>query len=81
MIFTRYLSTGATFNQLHLDFFVGKITILVIIKETLLVLWTKIQPLEMLVPTNEIWLNTAEGFYETANFPNCLRAVDGSTSV
>jgi len=77
MIFTRYLSTGATFNQLHLDFFVGKSTIRVIIKETLLVLWAKLQPLEMPVPTNEIWLNTAEGFYETANFPNCLGAVDG----
>lgn len=77
MIFTRYLSTGATFNQLHLDFFVGKSTIRVIIKETLLLLWAKLQPLEMPVPTNEIWLNTAEGFYETANFPNCLGAVDG----
>lgn len=77
IIFTRYLSTGASFNQLHLDFFVGKSTIRVIIKETLLVLWTKLQPLEMPIPTKEIWLNTAEGFYNTANFPNCLGAVDG----
>jgi len=33
------------------------------IKETLLVLWTKLQPLEMPVPiTNEIWLKTAGEF-------------------
>ncbi|XP_029342138.1 uncharacterized protein LOC115033537 [Acyrthosiphon pisum] len=31
----------------------------------------------MPVSTNEIWLNTAEGFYKNANFPNCLGAVDG----
>lgn len=48
-----------------------------IIKETLLVLWTKLQPSEMPVPTKEIWLNTAERFYNTANFSNCLGAVDG----
>lgn len=42
-----------------------------------MVLWTKLQPLEMPVPKNELWLNTAEGFYKTANFSNCIGAVDG----
>jgi len=73
----RYLATGATFNQLHLDFLIGKSTVRVIIKETLAALWEKLQPLEMPEPTKELWIKTAEGFYKNANFPNCIGAVDG----
>ncbi|KAF0713367.1 protein ANTAGONIST OF LIKE HETEROCHROMATIN PROTEIN 1-like, partial [Aphis craccivora] len=72
-----YLSTGATFNQLHLDFLIGKSTVRVIIKETLSVIWKNFQPLEMPEPTKDVWIQTAEGFYNNANFPNCLGAVDG----
>ncbi|XP_060868359.1 uncharacterized protein LOC132943401 [Metopolophium dirhodum] len=28
-------------------------------------------------PTKDVWIQTAEGFYNNANFPNCLGAVDG----
>lgn len=62
---------------MHLDFLIGKSTVRVIIKETLSVIWKNLQPLEMPEPTKDVWIQTAEGFYNNANFPNCLGAVDG----
>lgn len=57
LYFFRFLAMEATFNQLNLDFLVGKNTIIsVIIKDTLTVLWKTLQPLKRPELTKETWL-------------------------
>lgn len=36
-----------------------------------------IQPTDMSPPTTEQWLDIAEDFYKSTNFPNCLGSIDG----
>jgi len=73
----RYLATGTNFLSLHFDFLMGVSTIAKVIHETCVVLWDELQPTEMTPPTEENWLEIAEGFYTKTQFPNCVRAVDG----
>lgn len=73
----RYLSTGMTFQSLSEDFLMGRSTIAHIIKETCVVIWKILQPIEMPEPTKEMWLDIAEIFFSTTNFPNCIGALDG----
>ncbi|XP_060881937.1 uncharacterized protein LOC132953562 [Metopolophium dirhodum] len=55
----------------------GVSTIGTIVRETCEVLWTILQPKEIVVPTMQDWLDIAEGFYSKTQFPNCVGAVDG----
>lgn len=55
----------------------GVSTIGKIVRETCELLWTILQPKEMIVPTMQDWLDIAEGFYSKTQFPNCVGAVDG----
>lgn len=71
------MATGTNFSALHFDFLMGVSTIGKIVRETCEVLWTILQPKEMVVPTMQDWLDIAEGFYSKTQFPNCVGAVDG----
>lgn len=54
----------------------GISTISKLIRETCEVLWTILQPIEMLIPTENDWLDMAKGFFEKTQFPNTVAAVD-----
>jgi len=70
------LATGTNFRSLHFNFFMGVSTIAKVIHETCVVLWDELQPIEMTPPTEENWLEIAEGFFTKTQFPNCVGAVD-----
>lgn len=46
-------------------------------KDTCRAIWTLLQEREMPQPTEEMWLDIANQFYEKTNFPNCVGSVDG----
>jgi len=47
------LATGTNFSALNFDFLMGVLTIGKIVRETCEVLWTILQPKEMVVPTSQ----------------------------
>lgn len=71
------MATGTNFTDLTYEFLLGKSTIRDIVYTTCSAIWSVMQPREMPEPTTETWLNIAEIFYQTTNFPNCVGAVDG----
>lgn len=75
--FHRYLATGKSFGTLSEDFLMGKSTISTIISETCSILWEILMPLELPQPTEEMWINISNTYYNKTNYPNCLGAVDG----
>ncbi|XP_075711170.1 uncharacterized protein LOC142747939 [Rhinoderma darwinii] len=75
LITLRFLATGESYASLHLEFRVGKST--VIVRRTCHVIWQHLQTISMPSPTQETWLRAAAGFQSVANFPNCIGAVDG----
>ncbi|XP_044144714.1 protein ALP1-like isoform X2 [Bufo gargarizans] len=77
LITLRFLSTGETYSSLHQLFHVGKSTISGIIRTTCDLIFQNLRPSVMPAPTEETWLQVAEGFESAASFPNCIGAVDG----
>lgn len=77
MCLYRYLATGSNFSTLHFEFLIGISTISIIVRETCEVIWNIFQPIEMAEPTTDDWLDIAAGYFEKAQFPNCVGAVDG----
>ncbi|XP_040357268.1 protein ANTAGONIST OF LIKE HETEROCHROMATIN PROTEIN 1-like [Ixodes scapularis] len=73
----RYLSSGSAIKDVALAFRVGPQTCRKVIHETCRALWSRLRATYLPVPTNEQWLNIADGFKRRWNFPNCLGAVDG----
>ncbi|XP_071997852.1 uncharacterized protein [Engystomops pustulosus] len=77
LITLRFLSTGETYSSLHQLFHVGKSTISGIVRTTCELLFQNLRLAVMPAPTQETWLQIAEGFESAASFPNCIGAVDG----
>lgn len=77
MCLYRYLATGSNFSTLHFEFLIGISTISIIVRETCEIIWNVLQPIEMAEPTTDDWLDIAAGYFEKAQFPNCVGAVDG----
>ena len=73
----RYLATGNSFNVLHFEFLLGATTIREIVKSTCQVIWNCMKADFMPEKREEDWLQIAKEFYERANFPHCLGAIDG----
>jgi len=71
------LATGSNFSTLHFEFLIGISTIPNIVRETCEIIWNILQPIEMAEPTTDDWLDIAAGYFEKAQFPNCVGAVDG----
>jgi hypothetical protein len=55
----------------------GRSTVGGIIREVCQVIWTRMKEMCIPQPTEEYWLNIAEGFERRANFPHCMGAIDG----
>ncbi|KAM4041118.1 uncharacterized protein ACNLHF_012300 isoform 1-T3 [Anomaloglossus baeobatrachus] len=77
LITLRFLSTGETYSSLHQLFHVGKSTISGIVRTTCELIFQNLRTSVMAAPTQETWLQVAEGFESLASFPNCIGAVDG----
>ncbi|GFN94420.1 protein antagonist of like heterochromatin protein 1 [Plakobranchus ocellatus] len=66
-----------SYRRLGFEFRMGASTIGAIVSETSDVLWEKLQPLHMPVPTRESFRSIADDFSKIWNFPNCIGALDG----
>ncbi|XP_044143939.1 protein ALP1-like [Bufo gargarizans] len=48
-----------------------------IIRETCVAIWDVLHPAVMAQPQKEDWLQIADLFFQSCNFPNCVGAIDG----
>ena len=55
----------------------GKSTICGIIRETCQAIWDALKDQVLAPPDKDKWLDIANDFFDTWNFPNCLGAIDG----
>lgn len=58
-------------------FRLGVSTVGQIVKETIQIIWIKLQPTEMPITDEDEWERIAEDFFERRNFPMCVGAIDG----
>ncbi|XP_066455030.1 uncharacterized protein [Eleutherodactylus coqui] len=77
LITLRFLATGNSFASLHFEFLLGQSTISGIIRRTCYLLWVRLRRSVMSPPSTEEWQNIAAGFETSAQFPNCIGALDG----
>ncbi|KAL4705107.1 hypothetical protein ACJJTC_006430 [Scirpophaga incertulas] len=73
----RYLATGKNFKDIGFDFMIGNTTVNRIVRETCRIIWQKLYPNEMPMPTTSAWIQNAQDFYANSQFPNCIGAIDG----
>ncbi|XP_023246670.1 protein ALP1-like [Copidosoma floridanum] len=71
------LATGSTYSELSFTFRTGISTVSSIVIECMKVIWSKLQPLHMPVPTEQDFVRIAKRFYDKWDMPNCLGAIDG----
>ncbi|XP_044139368.1 protein ALP1-like [Bufo gargarizans] len=77
MVTIRYLATGETLTSLHYQYRIGISTLCEIVKDTCRALWATMHEDYIPHPTTERWIQIADKFMQTCQFPNCLGAVDG----
>ena len=78
MVTLRYLATGDSQQSHSFSFRMGRSTVSKIIRETCEAIWIALKVEYLKTPaTTSDWLNTAKGFEEEWNFPNCIGALDG----
>jgi len=75
----RYLATGNSFISLHYDYLLGATTVREIVRDICDAIWECLKPAYMSARDKNDWIRTANKFYERANFPNYIGAVDEST--
>ncbi|XP_069624175.1 uncharacterized protein [Ranitomeya imitator] len=73
----RFLATGLSYAALHLEFLLGKSTISGIVRDTCTEIWRRLHQEVMPEPKMADWLNIAQGFQDTCQFPHCIGALDG----
>ncbi|XP_044755882.1 uncharacterized protein LOC123314584 [Coccinella septempunctata] len=73
----RYLGSGCSMIELHYQYRLEHSTITKIVRRVCHAIWTNLRQ-ECIPPfSTEGWLEKAEIFFDRANFPNCLGALDG----
>lgn len=78
MFLFRFLATGHSFRALSFQFRVGYQTVGKIVKEVVEVLWIRLSPMHMKMPTTAAdWKLKAANFWCKWQFPHCLGALDG----
>ena len=74
----RFLATGESQQSLSFSYRIGRSTVSKIVSETSLAIFHALRDPYLKTPTTEEeWLNIANGFEETWNFPHCIGALDG----
>ncbi|XP_044157454.1 protein ANTAGONIST OF LIKE HETEROCHROMATIN PROTEIN 1-like [Bufo gargarizans] len=77
MVTIRFLATGESLSSLHYQYRMGISTISSIVQDTCRALWEVLCEDCIPHPTTQQWLQIADKFLETCQFPNCVGAVDG----
>ncbi|CAH1974324.1 unnamed protein product [Acanthoscelides obtectus] len=73
----RYLASGCTFTDLHLQYRLGISTISGIVKDVCSTIWCLMLGECIPPPTKDKWESISTEFETRANFPHCIGAVDG----
>lgn len=73
----RFLGHVNSFTTLSFSYRLGYTTVRKIVYKTIEIIWKKLSPIVMPVPTYEHWAEIAQEFHELWNFPNCVGALDG----
>ncbi|CAH2008363.1 unnamed protein product [Acanthoscelides obtectus] len=73
----RYLASGCTFTDLHLQYRLGISTISGIVKDVCSTIWCLMLGECIPPPTKDKWESISPEFETRANFPHCIGAVDG----
>ncbi|CAH2002123.1 unnamed protein product [Acanthoscelides obtectus] len=73
----RYLASGATFTDMHYYYRIGISTISKTVRLVCNSLWNLLKDEFLPQPTEETWQRIADNFKKSAQFPNCLGAIDG----
>lgn len=73
----RYFATGCSFKTLSYYFLRGHTTIRKIVAETSKAIWEILQPKYMPYPSKDLWMQTANRYWELWNLPNCVGSIDG----
>uniref|UniRef100_A0A8C5LZJ8 DDE Tnp4 domain-containing protein n=1 Tax=Leptobrachium leishanense TaxID=445787 RepID=A0A8C5LZJ8_9ANUR len=77
VITLRYLASGCSLKDLHYNFRIGRSTAGEIVRKVCQTIWHTMKDQCLPTPTHKACVEIAAGFWERANFPNCLGAVDG----
>lgn len=73
-----FLATGCSQQDLSFRFQRGRSTISSILSETCQVLWDRLSPIYLRLPTTpDEWRQIADGYWQRWNFPNCVGSIDG----
>ncbi|PNF14965.1 hypothetical protein B7P43_G01566 [Cryptotermes secundus] len=73
----RYLASGCSFTDLHYSYRVGRSTASQVVRRVCQIIWRVLKEECFPTPNEDTWARIAQGFQNTASFPNCLGAVDG----
>lgn len=73
----RFLATGDTFYTIGHSFRVGFSTVSQIVTEVCEAVCRKLGDIYLPEPTTEIWKQSAQGFKNVWQFPNCIGSIDG----
>ncbi|KAB0803040.1 hypothetical protein PPYR_00010 [Photinus pyralis] len=73
----HYLAEGCSMKEISRNYYIGKATAHVIIREICTVLWDVLKDIYIPEPTIERMVEVSKGFYRRWNMPNCLGALDG----
>nr|CAH7728911.1 unnamed protein product [Callosobruchus chinensis] len=76
LITLRYFATGCSFKALSYYFMKGHSTIRMVVHHTAKVIWEKLQPKYMPIPTTEKWIQIADRFHSLWDLPNCIGSID-----
>ncbi|GBO42712.1 hypothetical protein AVEN_30425-1 [Araneus ventricosus] len=72
-----YLATGCSLAELHFTFRVGKSTASQIVREVTGDIWSVLSEKEIPPLNNDLFLEIAQGFQDSTDFPHCIGALDG----
>ncbi|CAH1957899.1 unnamed protein product [Acanthoscelides obtectus] len=76
LITLRYFASGCSFKALSYYFVKGHSTVRAVVHQTAKVIWEKLQPKYMPVPTTAKWMQIADRFHSLWNLPNCIGSID-----
>lgn len=73
---SRFLASGASYNDLSFSFLMGKSTIKYIIEDVLTAIWRELRLQHMPVPTQDMFMDIAKEYNLLLGMPHCLGAID-----
>ncbi|GBL86611.1 hypothetical protein AVEN_161770-1 [Araneus ventricosus] len=75
--YLRYLATGCSLAELHFTFRVGKSTASQTVREVTGEIWSVLFEKEIPPLNHDLFLEIAQVFQDSTDFPHCIGALDG----